>query len=207
MPRAARASVGDQCYHVLNRGNSARRVFFKEGDYQAFLKALAHACIEVPMRVLAWCLMPNHFHLVLWPHAENDLSRWMHWLLNTHVRRYHRHYHSSGHLWQGRFKAFAIAHDEHLLTVLRYVERNALRAGLVERAEQWPWSSLPWWCGREAKPPYWHEGVAALDGGSSGSGGLAASTGQAPEETRGGHEIKLNVPFSCPRPCRRSGCD
>ncbi len=158
MPRAARASVGDQCYHVLNRGNSARRVFFKEGDYQAFLKALAHACIEVPMRVLAWCLMPNHFHLVLWPHAENDLSRWMHWLLNTHVRRYHRHYHSSGHLWQGRFKAFAIAHDEHLLTVLRYVERNALRAGLVERAEQWPWSSLPWWCGREAKPPYWHEG-------------------------------------------------
>jgi len=111
----------------------------------------------VPMRVLGWCLMPNHFHLVLWPHEAGDLSQWMHWLLNTHVRRYHRHHGSSGHLWQGRFKAFAIEHDAHLLTVLRYVERNALRAGLVERAELWPWSSLH----REAsepRPTYWHAG-------------------------------------------------
>jgi putative transposase len=110
------------------------------------------------MRVLSWCLMPNHFHLVLWPHAEGDLSQWMHWLLNTHVRRYHRHHRSSGHLWQGRFKSFAIEHDEHLLTVLRYVERNALRAGLVKRAEQWPWSSLACAGGAGEKPTYWHEG-------------------------------------------------
>jgi putative transposase len=145
MPRTARASVGDQVYHALNRGNARKQVFFKAGDYQAFLKALGHACQELPMRVLGLCLMPNHFHLVLWPHRDGDLSRWMHWLLNAHVRRYHQHYHSSGHLWQGRFKAFPIASDEHLLTVLRYVERNPVRAGLVERAEYWPWSSAQWW--------------------------------------------------------------
>jgi len=97
---------------------------------------------RVPMRVLAYCVMPNHFHLVLWPSPDGDLSRWMQWLLTAHVRRYHRHYHSSGHVWQGRFKAFPIQEDQHLLTVLRYVERNPLRAGLVERAEHWSWSSL-----------------------------------------------------------------
>jgi putative transposase len=142
MPRTARASVGGVCYHVLNRGNARRDVFLKDGDYRAFLKATAHAGEQVPMRVLAYCLMPNHFHLVVWPHADGDLSRWMHWLSNAHVRRYHQHYHTSGHVWQGRFKAFPIEQDDHLLTVLRYVERNALRAGLVDRAERWPWSSL-----------------------------------------------------------------
>jgi putative transposase len=96
------------------------------------------------MRILGYVLMPNHFHLVLWPHADGDLSRWMQWLMTSHVRRYHRHYDSSGHVWQGRFKAFPIEQDEHLATVLRYVERNPLRANLVERAEDWKWSSLAW---------------------------------------------------------------
>ena len=112
-------------------------VFHKEGDYAAFVDLLAAANERLPMRILGYVLMPNHFHLVLWPHAAGDLSRWMQWLLTSHVRRYHRHYHSSGHVWQGRFKAFPIEQDEHLLTVLRYVERNPLRAGLVERAEDW----------------------------------------------------------------------
>ena len=78
---------------------------------------MGNACEHLPMRVLSYCLMPNHFHLALWPHHDGDLGRWMHWLLNAHVRRYHQHYHSSGHLWQGRFKAFPIQHDDHLLTV------------------------------------------------------------------------------------------
>ncbi len=116
-------------------------MFLKGGDYAAFLKALGHAGEQVPMRVLAFCLMPNHFHLAVWPVGDGDLSRWMHWLLNAHVRRYHRHYGGSGHLWQGRFKAFPVEHDDHLLTMLRYIERNPVRAGLVERAEEWPWSS------------------------------------------------------------------
>jgi putative transposase len=82
----------------------------------------------------------------------------MHWLCNTHVRRYHKHHKSSGHIWQGRFKAFPIEHDEHLLTVLRYVERNALRAGLVKRAELWPWCSVTCGAAGDDRPVFWHKG-------------------------------------------------
>jgi len=142
MPRSARASAGGYSYHVINRGNARSEVFHKEEDYGAFLRIMAEAGIGVPMRVVAYCLMPNHFHIVLWPSADGDLSRWMHWLLTTHVRRYLRHYRHSGHIWQGRFKAFPIQQDEHLLTVVRYVERNPLRARLVEKAQEWRWSSL-----------------------------------------------------------------
>lgn len=154
MPRTARASVGGVCYHVLNRGNNRRKVFRKEADYQAFLKAMAHACIEIPMPVLGFCLMPNHFHLALQPQHDGDLGRWMHWVLNTHVRRYHKQYQSSGHIWQGRYKAFPIEEDEHLLTVLRYVESNPVRVQLVRRAEQWRWSSARHWNEREERPSY-----------------------------------------------------
>jgi putative transposase len=86
--------------------------------------------------------MTNHFHFVLWPHGDGDLSRWMQWFMTAHVRRYHRHYGTDGHVWQGRFKAFPIQQDEHLLTVIRCVERNPLRADLVQRVEDWRWSSL-----------------------------------------------------------------
>jgi putative transposase len=91
MPRTARASIGGYCYHVLNRGNNRAAVFHKDEDYEAFVAILAAACQRLPMRVLAFCLMPNHFHLVLWPRHDGDLSRWMQWSLTTHVRRYHRH--------------------------------------------------------------------------------------------------------------------
>jgi putative transposase len=148
MARTARASVGGVCYHVLNRGNGRAEVFHKTEDFVAFLDLMEEAIARLPMRLLAWCLIPNHFHLLLWLYEDGDLSRWMQWLLTSHVRRYHRHYHGSGHVWQGRFKAFPVQEDEHLGTVLRYVERNALRAHLVLRAEAWPWSS-----------------AAALDGG------------------------------------------
>jgi putative transposase len=142
MPRTARASAAAYCYHALNRGNAYATVFHKDRDYEAFLEMMAEAAIRVPMRVVAYCLMPNHFHLALWPQGDGDLSRWMHWLLTTHVRRYRRHYHRGGHVWQGRFRAFPIQDDDHLRVVLRDIERNALRAGLVERAEFWPWSIL-----------------------------------------------------------------
>jgi putative transposase len=150
MPRTARASVGGLCYHVINRGNARAEVFRKPEDYAAFQELLREAAARVRMRVLAYCLMPNHFHLTLWPRADGDLSRFMQWLLTAHVRRYHRHYQSSGHVWQGRFKAFPIQQDAHLLTVLRYIERNPLRAGLVARAEDWLWSSLRQRGGQEA---------------------------------------------------------
>jgi putative transposase len=96
------------------------------------------------MRLLAYCLMPNHWHLVLWPHHDGDLSEFMRWLTVTHTQRWHAHYHSagSGPLYQGRFKSFPVQTDEHFLRLCRYVERNALRAGLMPRAEHWRWSSL-----------------------------------------------------------------
>ncbi len=142
MPRASRAAAGGFCYHVLNRGNARAEVFHKDGNYDAFIKIIAEASLRNPMRVLAYCLMSNHFHLALWPAKDGDLSRWMQWLLTTYIRRYQRHYHSNGHIWQGRFKAFPVQEDDHLRVVLRYIERNALRAAVVERAEDWPWSSL-----------------------------------------------------------------
>jgi REP-associated tyrosine transposase len=141
MPRTARASVGDYCYHVMNRGNGRAQVFHVDGDYQAFISLLDEACGRTRMRLLSYCLMPDHFHLAVWPYRDGDLSRWMQWLLTAHVRRYHRWYESSGHVWQGRFKAFPIEQNEHLLMVLRYIEQNPVRAGLVSRAEHWPWSS------------------------------------------------------------------
>jgi putative transposase len=156
MARPHRSTPAGYCYHVLNRGNARQRVFHKDADFAAFVDlfdAAGHrAC---PMRILAYCLMPNHFHLVLRPHADGDVSRWMQWLQTTHVRRYHQHHHASGHVWQGRFKAFPIQEDEHLLAVLRYVERNPLRAGLVSKAIDWPWSSFP--LHAAASRPAWYD--------------------------------------------------
>jgi putative transposase len=167
MPRAARASQAGFCYHVLNRGNGRQAVFHKDGDFAAFCNLLREAPDHTPMRLLAYCALPNHLHLALWPRGDGDLSTYMGWLLTAHVRRYHRHYHSSGHVWQGRFRAFPIQEDEHLLTVLRYIERNPVRAGLVRKAQDWPWSSAaaaragapPLDPGPVPRPPGWPEHV------------------------------------------------
>ena len=142
MPRIPRGQVGGHAYHVLNRGNGGAAVFHKEADYAAFLALLQMAKAKYPIRILGFCLMPNHFHLVVQPATVNVLSPFMQWWMTSHVRRYHRHYRSTGHVWQGRFKSFPIQQDDHLLTVLRYVVRNPVRAKLVESALQWPWSSL-----------------------------------------------------------------
>ena len=158
MPRPKRATPGGYCYHVLNRGNAQQEVFHKDADYLAFVRLFDLASARMSMRVVAYCLMPNHFHLVLWPRGDGDLSRWMQWLLTTHVRRYHEHYGTTGHVWQGRFKAFPIQEDEHLLTVLRYVERNPFRAGLTPRVTGWRWSSLTLHESGESRPAWYHDG-------------------------------------------------
>ena len=136
--------VGGYCYHLINRGNNRARVFHDQTDYRNFIAVLQKAQERVRVDILAACLMPNHFHLVVRPCRDEDLARWTHWLLTTHVRWHHKRYETSGRIWQGRYKLFVIQQDAHLLTVLRYVERNALRAMLVERAEHWPWGSLRW---------------------------------------------------------------
>ncbi|OGR32821.1 MAG: hypothetical protein A2091_06025 [Desulfuromonadales bacterium GWD2_61_12] len=141
MPRIARTLADECCYHLINRGNGRQQVFHKDGDYQAFIDLLLQWRGDYGMKILAWCLMPNHFHLLVQPAAAAQLHRWMRRLMTTHVRRYHKHYGTSGHLWQGRYKGFLVQNDDHLLTVARYVEGNPVRARLVATAAEWPWSS------------------------------------------------------------------
>jgi putative transposase len=141
MPRISRGLVGGCIYHVINRGNGGQVIFHKDADYEAFIDIMTEAKIRYAVKIFAFCLMPNHFHMVLMPRQAEDLSKWMQWLMTSHVRRYHRHYGTSGHVWQGRYKSFLIQIDSHLLIVLRYVEGNPLRAGLVNSAKDWLWSS------------------------------------------------------------------
>jgi putative transposase len=152
MPRTARSMVAGGYYHLINRGNDRSTVFRQPGDYLAFLRLIQDAQRRVQLALLAACLMPNHFHLVVSTSGARDISQWMQWLLTTHAHRHHIRYGTSGRVWQGRFKAFPIEQDGYLLTVMRYVERNALRAGLVERAEDWCWGSLSWRVGNSLGP-------------------------------------------------------
>jgi len=144
MPRTARIAPGGIIFHVINRGNARGDIFRKEGDFAAFETILFEAVTRYRVRVLGYCLMHNHWHLVLWPQKDGELGRFMQWLTVTHVRRWHEHRGTggSGHLYQGTYRSFPIQADEHFLMALRYVERNALRAGLVRRAERWRWCSL-----------------------------------------------------------------
>ena len=142
MPRIPRGQQGGYAYHIINRGNARATVFHKPQDYEAFVSLLAEAKKRHQVKLFGFCLMPNHFHLVLEPAHQTALSQFMQWLLTSHVRRYHKHYGSSGHIWQGRFKSFPVQRDEYLITVLRYVLQNPVRAGLSSTAREWLWSSL-----------------------------------------------------------------
>ena len=144
MPRINRVDVGGEVYHVLNRANARVQIFDNDKDYQQFEVILEEAVEKFAMRLLAYCIMPNHWHLVLYPKTDGDLQAFMSWLTNTHTRRWHvsKGTVGQGHLYQGRYKSFVCEQDQHLLTVLRYVERNAKTAGLVKKAENWRWSSL-----------------------------------------------------------------
>lgn len=144
MPRQLRAAEGGLVYHVLNRSNARLTLFEDAEDFDAFVRVLGDAVRRVPVRLLSYCVMPNHFHLIVWPQDDGDLSRFMGWLTLTHTQRWHAHHGTtgSGHLYQGRFKSFPIQDDSHYFTACRYVERNPLRAGLVAKAEHWRWGSL-----------------------------------------------------------------
>ena len=145
MARKPRHAPGGIAYHVMNRASGDLDLFAKDPDYAAFERVLAEALDREPAaRLCAYCLMPNHFHLVLWPKSDGTLSRFMQWLTMTHAARWHAHRRTGGrgHLYQSRFKSFPIQRDDHFLSVCRYVERNPLRANKVERAQDWPWSSM-----------------------------------------------------------------
>lgn len=144
MGRAPRSAVGNMVYHVLNRANGRLKIFQRRSDYQAFEKILGEVKEKQRMRILAFCLMPNHWHLILHSYDDGDLSRFMQWITTTHTQRWHASHKTVGygHLYQGRYKSFPVQQDRHFLQLARYVERNARRAGLVKTAEDWPWSSL-----------------------------------------------------------------
>ncbi|BCA78386.1 transposase [Desulfuromonas sp. AOP6] len=141
MPRTSRGLADGYCYHILNRGNNRQQVFHKNQDYLAFINLLSEATERYPITLFAYCLMPNHFHLLVRAEKGEELSRCMQWLMTSHVRRYHRHYGGSGHVWQGRYKSFIVQQDNYLVTAARYIEANPLRAGMVDEAQNWPWSS------------------------------------------------------------------
>ncbi len=137
MPRRLRVSTGGYAYHVLNRGVGRKRIFAKQRDFEAFEEVIAQAKARLPMRVLAWCVMPNHWHFVLWPRGDGDLSEFMRWLTVTHTQRWHAAHGTSGTgpLYQGRFKSFPIQEDDHLLdgAALRGAKSAAREAGPKRR--------------------------------------------------------------------------
>ncbi len=128
--------------HLLNRGNDRSTVFHSIYDYRDFVVLLREARARFDVEVFAFALMPNHFHLVARPASSAALRAYMHWLLTSHVRRHRRRHGGSGHVWQGRFKSFPVQNDGHALTVMRYVLRNPIRAGLATSVVDWPWSSF-----------------------------------------------------------------
>lgn len=144
MPRRAAGGEGGLVYHVLNRSVAGFRMFSEAGDYDAFEGILEEAHEREPMRILAYCIMPNHWHFVLWPEQAGQMARFIGWLTLVHAKRWHKWHGTQGrgHLYQGRYKSFPVASDRHLFIVCRYVERNPVRAGLVERPGEWRWASL-----------------------------------------------------------------
>lgn len=144
MPRQARVAVADTVYHVINRANGRQTIFTTDKEYQHFELLLEEAKAKMDMRILAYCIMPNHWHLILYPRTHTQLAEFMNWLTTTHVRQYRTQTNTIGygHLYQDRYKSFPVQSNEYCTTLVRYVEQNPLRAKLVRRAEHWRWSSL-----------------------------------------------------------------
>ena len=143
MPRTARAAKGGVIYHIFNRGHGRSVVFRKRKDYEMFLEILIAGRQRASIEVFGLCLMPTHWHLVVRPRRDGDLSAYLSWITNTHVKRYRvRHPHTKGSLYQGRYKSFPVQGGRHLINLLRHIESNPRRAGLKKRVENWRWSSL-----------------------------------------------------------------
>lgn len=143
MPRRLTRGGAGVVFHVMNRATRGELLFRDFGEYLAFLRLLSSALEAVPIRLLAFCLMPNHWHLVVWPRSDEELTAFVYLLSKTHAQRLHRWRGTerTGAVYQGRFKAVPVQTEVYFYTVVRYVERNPVRAGLVERAEDWLWSS------------------------------------------------------------------
>jgi putative transposase len=144
MPRTKRITKGGIAYHALNRANGKLRIFNKALDFIAFENILAEGIERFEMRLCGYCIMSNHWHLLLWPAEDNTLSQFMHWITLTHIKRWHTSHGTTGmgHLYQDRFKSFPIQSNVRYLKAMRYIEANPLAAGIVETAADWQWSSF-----------------------------------------------------------------
>jgi putative transposase len=144
MPRIKRITKGGIAYHVINRANGRLRIFNKDLDFIAFENILAEGIERFGMRVCGYCIMSNHWHLVLWPKTDDAMPDFMGWITLTHVKRWHVAHGTVGigHLYQDRYKSFPVQSGWHYLKTMQYVESNPLRAGLVETAADWRWSSF-----------------------------------------------------------------
>jgi len=143
MPRPPRPVADGLLYHALNRGNDRAAVFFGAADYLAFLQALGQTQQRYPFALYGYCLLTNHFHLLLAPGPGQSVSRILQSLTVAHTWHYHRAQGTVGHVWQGRFRSPVVQEDAHALVVLRYIEANPLRAGMVTDLAAYPWSSYP----------------------------------------------------------------
>ena len=190
MPRMPRATPGGIVYHVLNRANAGINMFRSKAEYAAFELALQEAHARVPVRLLAYCLMPDHWHLVIWPRRSRELSEFMRWLTVTHTRRWHaqRHVSGSGHLYQGRYRSFPIEPGEPLRDVIRFIESNPKRGRKITRAEAWPWSSLSVRLRSEKSPRRTGSGEPAPDS-------IASLLDEGPEPLPRGWLAKVNAPM------------
>jgi putative transposase len=140
MPRPARIVLPGMPHHVVQRGNRKQPIFFDDADRRAYLKLVGEACARHGTRCLAWCLMDNHVHLILVPATEDGLRAPLASAHTAYSQRINRRRDLSGHLFQGRFQSYAMG-GAHLMVAARYVENNPVAAGLVGRADAWPWSS------------------------------------------------------------------
>lgn len=143
MPRLARIDIGGEVYHVINRANGRMQIFNTSDDYRMFEELMKEAKELTDMRILAYSIMPNHWHLILSPRKDGDLGIFMHRLTNAHTRLVHVKTKTigAGHLYQGRYKSFLVDTDRYLLALSKYVERNPVRANLVTHSEDWQWGS------------------------------------------------------------------
>jgi putative transposase len=140
MPRSARLVVPAVPHHLTHRGNNKQQTFFADADYRLYKKYLAAACADTATAIWAWCLMPNHVHLILVPSAGDGLGAVMRRTQGRYTRAINAREGRVGHLWQARFGSF-VMDEGYLLACARYVELNPVRAGLAARPEDWPWSS------------------------------------------------------------------
>lgn len=141
MVRTARYIIENACYHVVNRGNQKQAVFFEEEDYVKYLCILKHYKRKYGFFLYAYCLMPNHIHLIIGIKGTEGMAKFMQGLTQTYTIWFNKKYKKVGRLWQGRFKSMVIQEDKYLIDCLGYVELNPVRAKLVLRPEDYAWSS------------------------------------------------------------------